>query len=159
MGYIRGGAANGHCVLGFSWGTLVHYKFVLVNTSTATDEAQWILPPPVIVGRSSSADVTIGDPSISRRHCQFVIDSQDALVVRDLGSMNGVYVDNQRVKKKAVLRPGSLVQIGAVTLRIEWTEEAVEDRSDFGQSCEITTTQPFNVIKSDQIRKLRDKDQ
>ena len=123
----------------------MNYKFVLVDTASGTDQAHWILPPPVTVGRSPNADVSIGDPSISRRHCQFSIDSQGALMVRDLGSTNGIYLDNLRVNK-AVLKPGDVVQIGSITLRVEWTDDEMTDRPAYGHAGDADVTQPINII-------------
>ncbi len=125
----------------------VNYKFVLVDTASGHDQAHWILPPPVIVGRSPTANVSIGDPSISRRHCQFSIDAQGALVVRNLGSMNGIYIDDRRVTK-AALKSGDIVQIGAITLRVEWTDDEISERPAYGKSCDINTTQPMKLPPS-----------
>lgn len=104
----------------------MNYKFVMVDNVTGADRVRWILPPPLVVGRCPTTDICIADPSISRRHCQFSINSEGALVVRDLGSLNGVYVDDHRVDRPVVVRPGSEVRIGAVTLRAEFTEEAAD---------------------------------
>ncbi len=134
----------------------MNYKFVLVDTASGTDQAHWILPPPVTVGRSPNADVSIGDPSISRRHCQFSIDSQGALMVRDLGSMNGIYLDNLRVNK-AVLKPGDVVQIGSITLRVEWTDDEMIDSPAYGQACDANTTQPINIISIGEENEPQDK--
>jgi pSer/pThr/pTyr-binding forkhead associated (FHA) protein len=103
----------------------MNYKFVLFDIASGTDRLEWILPLPVVVGRCPTADITIGDASISRRHCQFLLDPHDSLMVRDLGSKNGVFVDERRVDK-AVVRPGSQVRIGVITLRPELTDEEAD---------------------------------
>ena len=123
----------------------MHYKIVLVDSATGADQAVWVLPPPITVGRSPTAEVSIGDPSISRRHCQFSIDAQEALVVRDLDSMNGIYVDDRRVTK-AVLKPGDLVRAGAITLRVEWTDDDVESGPSVTESGALDITQPMEAI-------------
>ena len=130
----------------------MNYKFVLVDTASGKDQAEWILTPPITVGRSPMANVPIGDPSISRRHCQFSLNSQGALMVRDLGSMNGTYVDDRRVTK-AVLKPGDVVQIGAITLRVEWTDDEVRRTPPFGKTCDVNTTQPMRVVPFGQQNK------
>jgi hypothetical protein len=132
----------------------MHYKFILVDTANGTDQAHWILAPPVTVGRGSSAEVSIGDPSISRRHCQFTIDGQGALTVRDLGSLNGIYVEDRRVKK-AVLKPGDLVQIGSITLRIDWTDDDIVQSPPFGKSCDVNVTQKMQTISRNSPNKSR----
>lgn len=126
----------------------MNYKFILVDSETGKEQAYWILPPPVTVGRSPDVEVSIGDPSISRRHCQFTIDSQGALVVRDLDSMNGTYVNHSRVKK-TVLQPGSLVKIGGLCLRVEWTTADVVERPAIGSTGNVNATQPMRIIPKD----------
>lgn len=102
----------------------MNYKFILIDPLTGRDAAAWVLAMPAVLGRSPDAEISIGDPSISRRHCQFSLDVEGALVVRDLESMNGTYVEEDRVKK-AVLRPGIVIQVGAISLRIEWTNDPI----------------------------------
>ena len=103
----------------------MNYKIVWVDTDTDTIRRQWILPLPIVVGRCPTADITIDDASISRRHCQFMLDPHGTLVVRDLGAKNGVYVDQRKVDKVSV-RPGSDVRLGLVTLRAELTDEELQ---------------------------------
>ncbi len=122
----------------------MNYKFVLIDSATGNDKMSWVLPLPVIIGRSPEAQVSIGDPSISRRHCQFSNDSDGALVIRDLESMNGTYVDELRVNK-SVLRPSSMVRIGALTFRIEWTTEPITDRPKV-EGGDGSSTQPMSVL-------------
>ena len=127
-------------------GFAMNYKIVLVDSATGTDQSFWILPPPITVGRSPTANISIGDPSISRRHCQFSTDAQEALVVRDLDSMNGIYVEDRRVTK-AVLKPGDLVRLGAITLRVEWTDDDVVAGPPVGKSGDLDITQQMEAIQ------------
>ncbi|MCC2313047.1 FHA domain-containing protein [Cellulomonas xiejunii] len=61
-------------------------------------------------GRSTSADIFLDDVTVSRKHAEFVRDGQQ-FVVRDIGSLNGTYVNRARIDA-VVLRPGDEVQIG-----------------------------------------------
>ena len=52
---------------------------------------------PVAFGRDDTADVTIGDETLSRRH--FLIQREgDNILIKDLNSQNGTWVDGQRVQ-------------------------------------------------------------
>lgn len=63
-----------------------------------------------VVGRESSADLWLDDPSISRVHA--IIERTDAgCSLTDNGSTNGTYVNDQRIKT-AILQPGDLVRFG-----------------------------------------------
>jgi adenylate cyclase len=71
----------------------------------------------VIVGRSPTSDFPIIDPTISRRHAQ-ILRQDEKILVRDLGSSNGTYVNGVRVES-AELKPGDLVTFGKVMFRLE----------------------------------------
>ncbi len=61
-------------------------------------------------GRSPAAEIFLDDVTVSRKHVEFVRDGED-FVVRDVGSLNGTYVNRERIDR-AVLRSGDEVQIG-----------------------------------------------
>ncbi len=75
-----------------------------------------VVTPIAVVGRRSDADLRLGFPDVSRRHCQFVFESGQWRV-RDLQSLNGVYV-NQRPVAEAALYAGDQVRVGSVTFLI-----------------------------------------
>lgn len=62
------------------------------------------------VGRRESADIFLDDVTVSRKHAEFVRQGSDFLV-RDVGSLNGTYVNRERIDAIA-LRPGDEVQVG-----------------------------------------------
>ncbi|MEM1176754.1 MAG: FHA domain-containing protein, partial [Acidobacteriota bacterium] len=65
----------------------------------------------VTVGRSRTSDLTISDPSISRRHA--VLRAGDGhIVVRDLGSSNGTFINNRKVIAEDVVEDGDLLRFG-----------------------------------------------
>ncbi|MBY0308927.1 MAG: FHA domain-containing protein [Phycisphaerales bacterium] len=72
--------------------------------------------PTVIVGRDEAARLRIPLPSVSRKHCELKIED-DELVVKDLGSANGTYVNGARVKERE-LSPGDLLTVGGVVFVI-----------------------------------------
>ncbi len=63
-----------------------------------------------VAGRSTHADIFLDDVTVSRKHAEFVRDGRQ-FVVRDIGSLNGTYVNRSRIDQ-AVLRAGDEVQIG-----------------------------------------------
>lgn len=65
---------------------------------------------PVILGRSSNADITIEDRWVSRLHCELT-EKDGMLVVRDLDSTHGTYVNGRQVSE-AQLRPDDKLTIG-----------------------------------------------
>ncbi len=67
----------------------------------------------VVIGRGSDADVRIDDVDVSRRHVRLTV-REDGVFVEDLGSRNGVFVDEERIAALTPLRVGQILSIGAV---------------------------------------------
>jgi pSer/pThr/pTyr-binding forkhead associated (FHA) protein len=65
-------------------------------------------------GRAPTSDIFLDDVTVSRRHAEFVREG-DAFRVRDVGSLNGTYVNRDRVDD-TVLSAGDEVQIGKYRL-------------------------------------------
>ena len=63
-----------------------------------------------VIGRSSKVDIQIDEESISRNHAVIELDG-DELVIRDLKSTNGTFVNDRPVEKRG-LRDGDQVKIG-----------------------------------------------
>ena len=68
----------------------------------------------VLSGRHPESDIFLDDVTVSRRHAVFRRTSE-GFVVRDVGSLNGTYVNRQLVDE-VVLRTGDEVQIGKFRL-------------------------------------------
>ena len=75
----------------------------------------------VVVGRSSSADVTLLGEGVSRRHLELVRDAAGRWTVRDLGSRNGTSVDGEAVDEVR-LRPGQVIRVAQYELRVDGAE-------------------------------------
>jgi hypothetical protein len=73
--------------------------------------------PVVLIGRHPECDVRINLPQVSRRHCCVAI-AYDRLMIRDLGSLNGVRV-NGRLVEESPLRAGDELAIAQVIYRLE----------------------------------------
>lgn len=77
------------------------------------------------IGRSSGADLQVNSPRLSRKHAAIRLD-QKGLNVEDLGSANGTFVNGQRVQQ-ALLRPGDIVMVGGVAIRVDFDQSLVPD--------------------------------
>src|SRR5437899_2108972 len=65
---------------------------------------------PAIVGRSSDCDHQISHPLISRRHCAFDL-QDDEIWVRDMGSLNGTYLNGERLEEPQPLHDGDRLDL------------------------------------------------
>ena len=78
-------------------------------------ETEVVLKPGrFMIGRAKTADIRLSSPTVSRRHA-LLIDTGDSVELLDLGSVNGVRVDGQRVAE-TTLDPGSIVTLGDCTM-------------------------------------------
>lgn len=78
---------------------------------------------PVVVGSSPECDIVVDEPYVSRRHCEFVRTPR-GVVVRDLGSRNGVWMQTTRLLE-AIITPGGNVTLGNLTLTLETQTDPV----------------------------------
>ena len=67
-----------------------------------------------VIGSHETADLRLEDRAVSRFHCEVSL-GDDAVRLRDLGSLNGTYVNRQRIDV-AALAGGDEVQIGKFRL-------------------------------------------
>ena len=88
---------------------------LLVNSGPCLGARFAVESTPLQVGRSEDSDIFLDDVTVSRAHVLFTQTDTGRLVVRDLGSLNGTYVNNVRVDEK-VLDSGDEVQIGKFKL-------------------------------------------
>lgn len=66
--------------------------------------------PQMIIGRSSKADVQIDQEAVSRNHCK-ILNTGNAVLLRDMGSTNGTYVNDEMIDEY-VLRDGDFIKVG-----------------------------------------------
>jgi len=73
-------------------------------------------------GRSPENELHLPEPSVSGFHCELHV-SEQSILVKDLDSTNGTFIDGQRVQE-ALLQPGQVLQRGFVALGL--VEEPVQ---------------------------------
>ena len=71
----------------------------------------------VVMGRSAETDVVLDDPYASEFHMRLV--AQDSgMVLHDLGSTNGTYINGRRVTAPTTLRRGDNIQVGKTVMEV-----------------------------------------
>ncbi len=70
-----------------------------------------------VIGRGEDCTLKIPLVSISRRHCE-LIKSDDNLLIRDLASSNGTYINNHRVNESE-LKAGDRITLGPTTFTVQ----------------------------------------
>src|SRR5678815_5855505 len=69
------------------------------------------------IGRVEDNTFQIAEPSVSSHHCEIVLRGAD-VVVRDLNSTNGTFINGEKTTE-AVLKPGQILRLGQIEMRLE----------------------------------------
>src|SRR3954468_9006658 len=64
-----------------------------------------------VVGRKPDASLCIPSPTVSREHAELTV-VDDGLLLRDLGSTNGTFVNGVRIQQPCTVHHGDLLQMG-----------------------------------------------
>ena len=110
-------------------------------------EGAKIVPLPagaaVVVGRTWPSDSVVDDPSLSRQHARFT-STGDGVLVEDLESTNGTWVNGARVEKARVAL-GDVIRLGDVTACLH----VVSSRTIAG----IESHDRFQIVLADEVRR------
>lgn len=79
----------------------------------------------VIIGRSTSADLSLSDRFLSRHHARLYRSGDDWLV-EDLGSRNGTLVNGARISAPTTVRPGDVIGISASVIVVGAPRQSAE---------------------------------
>ncbi len=81
---------------------------------------------PCLVGRSSEAELSISDRTLSRRHA-LIGETNNQLWIQDLQSSNGVFINGKKINEKAFFKQGDSIQLGQLKFLVsEAGEKALE---------------------------------
>jgi len=69
------------------------------------------------IGRVEDNTFQIAEPSISSHHCEVLLRGSD-VVVRDLNSTNGTFINGEKVTE-TVLKPSQILRLGQIEMRLE----------------------------------------
>lgn len=90
-------------------------KFVMFKGGQRKDIE--LAPGQTTIGRREDCGLRIPANEVSRAHCQITVD--DATVsVKDLGSANGTFVNDQRVNEQR-LKPGDVLRVGPASFTVQ----------------------------------------
>ena len=96
-------------------------KLIVVGGDAKAGEVNLTLPS--TIGRGREASIVLPHPLVSRLHCEF-LEKEGKLYVRDLESLNGTFINNNRITGEHVIAPQQLLTIGDVTFRVCYEQGA-----------------------------------
>ena len=92
--------------------------WMIESTPEVSDPLVFRLLPGAIktVGRAPRADFVVDAPLVSRLHCRLTL-QDDGVLVEDLKSTNGTFVNGQRVSR-SLLASGDLLRVGRMEFAV-----------------------------------------
>lgn len=93
------------------------YRLVVVR-GRSTSEAVPLSDGITVVGRQEDCQLRIASSQVSRRHCE-IFEKKGLLLVKDLGSSNGTFVNGKKVEGQLVLEHGDELTIGPIKFKID----------------------------------------
>lgn len=91
-------------------------EVVVVRSDTLSGK-RFSISSATVVGRSDDADIVVDDPYASEFHLRLSV-SNGEMIVHDLGSTNGTYVNGRRVTAPTGVGRGDSVQIGKTIFEV-----------------------------------------
>jgi predicted component of type VI protein secretion system len=98
----------------------MHVMLKILQGSKQGKEVK-IPTPKCLIGRGEDCHLRPQSEAISRRHC-VILTTENEVVVRDLSSRNGTFVNDEQVKEEAVLLHGDVLRVGPLQFEIDIKE-------------------------------------
>jgi hypothetical protein len=122
----------------------------LVANNSETAVSRVPLQPGInTLGRAAGNHHVIPHHSISSRHCEIIVD-EGTIALRDLGSTNGTFVDDQLVQKANLLN-GQRLRLGSV----EFFVEAPEFPATHGGALRVSTPRNVSTVETAETPRVR----
>lgn len=104
---------------------MVNAKLVVIGGDAKSKEVTLRLP--AIIGRGKDSTLVVPHALVSRKHCE-IFERNGLLIVKDLESLNGTFVNNYRIKGEQPLHPGELLTLGNITFRAVYESTVSRDQ-------------------------------
>jgi putative peptide zinc metalloprotease protein len=107
------------------------------------------LDRPLALGRAPASDLVLDDPSVSRAHAEIVV-GEDGLMLQDVGSSYGTFVDGRQLTGPVALTNGMHIELG--DCRLEVAERV--DRTAAGMTMSVPAGMSV-IVEQPSVRRAR----
>lgn len=137
---------------------LTNARLIVVGGDAIAAEIKLRLP--TVIGRGREASLTLPHPLVSRLHCEITAQNGQ-LVVNDLGSLNGTFVNNRQITEPTELPSGDLLTIGTVTFRAVYESEGIPQPQGIVETPQISVSEEESdvIFKADVLDEGHDTDE
>ena len=105
---------------------------LVILSEGLTGKAHELKVEKTTIGRVEDNTFQIAEPSVSSHHCEVLLRGSE-VVVRDLNSTNGTYINGEKVTEK-VMKPGQILRLGQVELRLDTDAPAAPTKKHLDQT-------------------------
>ena len=105
---------------------------LVVLSPGMTGRTQELKTDKTTIGRLDDNTFHLVEPSVSSHHCEVLLRGSD-VVVRDLNSTNGSFINGEKVTE-SVIKPGQILRLGQVELRLETDAPAAPTKKQLDQT-------------------------
>lgn len=109
----------------------------------------------ITLGRSSSCDFKVIDTKISAKHCCFELTKKGEVIVTDLSSTNGTFINNSKITQSA-MRLNDTVLIGSSTINIDERRLTTLEKKVIGITIKRPRSEPKDLPVMDKKTTLID---
>lgn len=91
----------------------------------------------LLIGRDAECHLRLASTDVSRKHCELHL-TESGILVKDLNSRNGTFIDGFLISETAPLKPGGILRVGPMEFALpgqraqpaEASQKKVDDTSD-----------------------------
>lgn len=110
---------------------------------------------PQVLGRDPSLNLALSGASISRRHA-LLNESNGLLIIEDLKSSNGTFVNRNRISAPTILHHGDIIHMGEIEIRIIDRRHATEPGGDISDDTRLIGSEELSEIFPNGVRELEE---
>lgn len=125
-------------------------RLIVTNSGKIVQDVQ-LVATRVLLGRSQLSDILIDDQFVSKQHA-LLIWNDESVVLIDLNSSNGTYVNSRRIKSR-VLRHNDVISLGDHRIKMDFARAG--SRTDFDDAELADTAKMKNIADARRARSVR----
>ena len=96
----------------------------------------------IYIGKGTDNDYVANDSTVSRKHASITVTDDGRIVLKDLNSTNGTFVNGKRIQSEVVLQPNDVVLLGRYNL--DW--KSVASSSNGGHTRRVAAYNPNKKV-------------
>ena len=105
---------------------------LVVLSAGMTGRTQELKVDKTTIGRVDDNTFQIAEASVSSHHCEVLLRGNE-VVVRDLNSTNGTYINGEKITE-SVMKPGQILRLGQIEMRLETDTPAASGKKQIDQT-------------------------